>query len=64
MSLNPGVVTAARTVVLVIHGDSKAAILASVFGPERDVRRWPAQLARREGAIWFLDRAAAAQLRR
>jgi hypothetical protein len=30
-----------------------------VLGPTRDVHRWPAQLARCEGAIWFLDRAAA-----
>ena len=62
MSLNPGIVGGARLVVLVVHGEGKAAILAAVFGAERDARRWPAQLARREGAIWFLDRAAAAQL--
>ena len=64
MSLNPGVVGAARLAMPVVHGEGKAAILASVFGPERDVRRWPAQLARREGAVWYLDRAAAAQLPR
>ena len=64
MSLNPGVVGAARLAMPVVHGEGKAAILASVFGAERDVRKWPAQLARREGATWFLDRAAAAQLPR
>lgn len=64
ISLNPGVVAAASKVLLVVHGEGKAAILASVFGSERDERKWPAQLARREGAIWFLDRAAAAQLPR
>lgn len=62
VSLNPGVVGAARTTIMVVHGESKAAMLASVFGADRDAKRWPAQLARREGAIWFLDRAAAAQL--
>jgi 6-phosphogluconolactonase/glucosamine-6-phosphate isomerase/deaminase len=62
MSLNPRVLEAARLVVVVAHGDGKAEILASVLGPERDERRWPAQLARRENAAWFLDRAAAASL--
>jgi 6-phosphogluconolactonase len=64
VSLHPGVVGAARLAMPVVHGAGKAAILASVFGPERDARRWPAQLARRSGAVWFLDRAAAAQLPR
>lgn len=63
MSLHPGVVAAARLAMPVAFGEGKAAILASVFGPERDERRWPAQLARRDGATWFLDRAAAARLR-
>jgi len=62
MSLNPRVLDAARLVIVVVHGADKAEILASVLGPERDVRRWPAQLARREGVHWFLDRAAAATL--
>lgn len=62
MSLNPGIVGAARLPIMVVYGAEKADILASVFGAERDVRRWPAQLARREDAIWFLDRAAASQL--
>jgi 6-phosphogluconolactonase len=64
VSLHPGVIAAARLMLAVAFGDEKAAILASVFGPERNVRKWPAQLARREGAVWLLDRAAAAQLPR
>jgi 6-phosphogluconolactonase len=62
VSLHPGFVTAARSVIVVAHGAGKAEILATVFGPERDDRRWPAQLARRSGATWFLDRAAAVAL--
>lgn len=62
ISLNPQVVAAARLPLVVAHGAGKAAILASVLGPERDHHRWPAQLARRDGAVWFLDRAAAASL--
>ena len=64
MSLTPGVLAAARVPIVVAHGADKAAILASVLGPERDERRWPAQVARRAGAIWFLDRDAAALLPR
>ena len=64
ISLNPAIVEAARSVIVVAHGAGKAEILASVLGPERDERRWPAQLARRPGATWFLDRAAAASLPR
>ncbi len=64
VSLNPGVIAAAALTIMVVQGEGKAEILATVLGPERDVRKWPAQLARREGAIWFLDRAAAAQLPR
>lgn len=62
LSLNPRILAAARSVVVVVHGAGKAAILASVLGPERDERRWPAQLARGENATWFIDRAAAADL--
>src|SRR6185503_14946619 len=62
ISLNPRIVGVARLPIVVSHGAGKAESLASVLGPERDVRRWPAQLARREGAVWFLDRAAAAGL--
>jgi 6-phosphogluconolactonase len=62
ISLNPGVVEAARLTVIVSHGAGKAEILATVLGNERDPRRWPAQLARRENARWFLDRAAATSL--
>ena len=62
LSLTPRIIEAAGSVVVVSHGGGKAATLASVFGPERDAHRWPAQLARRDNATWFLDRAAAAEL--
>ena len=64
VSLHPGVLAAARRPMVVAHGGGKAAILAAVLGPERDERRWPAQVARRVGAIWFLDRDTAASLPR
>lgn len=64
VSLNPGIVASARRVIAVATGAAKASILADIFGPERDVRRWPAQLARRSTATWVVDREAAAQLPR
>jgi 6-phosphogluconolactonase len=64
VSLNPGILAAARLPMVVAHGAGKAAILASVLVGARDVQRWPAQVARRAGALWFLDRAAAADLPR
>lgn len=62
ISLNPRVLEVARLAIVVSHGAGKAEALAAVLGAERDPRRWPAQVARREGAVWFLDRAAAANL--
>jgi 6-phosphogluconolactonase len=62
VSLHPRILEAARLAVVVAHGAGKAAILATVLGPDRDERRWPAQVARRAGALWLLDRAAAASL--
>jgi 6-phosphogluconolactonase len=62
ISLNPRILGLARLPIVVAHGAGKAAIMATVLGTERDERRWPAQVARREGALWFLDRAAAAEL--
>lgn len=62
ISLHPRMLEVARLPIVVAHGAGKAAALASVLGDEHDVRRWPAQLARREGAVWFLDRAAASEL--
>jgi 6-phosphogluconolactonase len=62
VSLHPHILELARLPIVVAHGAGKAEILSTVLGAERDEHRWPAQLARREGAAWFLDRAAAAAL--
>lgn len=64
VTLNPAILDVARSVIVVVHGDAKADALARVFGPERDERRWPAKRARRAGATWILDEAAAAALAR
>jgi len=62
VSLNPALLAAARLPMVVAHGAGKAAILASVLTGPRAEHHLPAQLARRSGAVWFLDRAAAASL--
>ena len=64
VTLNPAVVTVAREVLVVVYGADKAPVLAQILGPDRDPHRWPAQLARRTGATWILDAAAAAALSR
>lgn len=62
VTMHPAIVVVARHVLVVAHGPDKSDVLATVLGPERDPRRWPAQLARHAGATWILDRAAAAGL--
>ena len=62
VTLNPRIVEAARDVLVVAHGAGKAEIMGTIFGPDRDPARWPAQLALRPGATWLLDEAAAANL--
>ncbi len=62
VTLNPAVVGVAGRVVVVVTGEEKASIVATIFGPDRDPHRWPAQLALREEATWILDEAAASGL--
>jgi 6-phosphogluconolactonase len=64
LTLNPRVLDVARQVLVVVHGESKADVVATIFGDERDPRLWPAQLVRRPGVAWLLDEAAAARLPR
>lgn len=62
VTLNPAVVGAASRVLVAAYGPDKADVVARIFGPERDPRRWPAQLALRPGATWILDETVAAGL--
>ena len=62
VTLNPAIVPAASELLVVSTGAAKAAILREVLRGPRDERALPAQLARRPGATWILDRAAAADL--
>jgi 6-phosphogluconolactonase len=62
VTLHPSVLDAAADLLMVVWGAAKAGILATVLGPLREERRWPAQRARRAGATWIVDAAAAAGL--
>ena len=62
VTLNPAILGAAGDLLAVVVGSAKADGLGEIFGPRRDPSRWPAQLARRGGATWFVDEAAAARL--
>ncbi len=62
VTLNPAVLAVAGTVLMVAIGAWKAPVVGEVFRTERDVRRLPAQLVRRRGVTWILDREAAVNL--
>ena len=62
VTVNPAIVTVAREVLVVAHGEGKAEILQRVLHGPLDPPALPAQLARRDRATWIVDEAAAAQL--
>jgi 6-phosphogluconolactonase len=62
VTLNPAILRSAGDLLAVVLGSAKATTVGEIFGPQRDPSKWPAQLARRAGATWFLDEAAAARL--
>ena len=62
VTLHPGILAAARLPLVVAHGAGKAAIVTTVFGPQRDPRRWATQAALLSAAFWVLDEAAAVGL--
>jgi 6-phosphogluconolactonase len=62
VTLHPRILDAARLPLAVAHGLPKAGIMGRIFGPREDERALPALLARRPGAIWILDEAAAEQI--
>jgi 6-phosphogluconolactonase len=62
VTLNPGVLSVARSILVVATGAAKAAILREILQGDRDPRRLPAQLARTGNATWIVDAAAGAHL--
>jgi 6-phosphogluconolactonase len=63
VTLLPGVLMAAKRTVLQVSGEEKTEALRNVLTGEEDPMKYPCQIASRdERAIWFLDKAAAADL--
>lgn len=63
VTLSAKSIAEAGLVIVMAVGETKADIVASVLGSERDVNRWPAQSALLPNATWLLDEAAASQVR-
>lgn len=61
VTLLPGPLLAARNLVYLVTGEDKAETVRAVFQDKPDPKKYAAQIAREhpEGAIWFLDQAAA-----
>ena len=62
VTLHPAVLDVTPRLFVVVFGAAKADILARLLAPEGDPRALPARLARRPGATWIVDRAAAESL--
>ncbi len=65
VTLLPAVLLAAKHTVMLVTGADKAQPLADVLYGPHDPKKFPCQLAERDGGevAWFLDQAAAAKLR-
>jgi 6-phosphogluconolactonase len=62
VTLNPAILVAARAVLATATGGAKAGVIARILEGRRDPMALPGVLARRAGATWILDRAAAERL--
>ncbi|MEJ7752615.1 MAG: 6-phosphogluconolactonase, partial [Candidatus Limnocylindrales bacterium] len=62
VTLTPGVLEAARHVLVMVAGAGKAEMVRQVLEGERDPQRWPAQLAVLPQVTWLLDGESAANL--
>ena len=62
LTLSTAVLGAARAILVMATGTAKREVLREVLAGPLDLQRLPAQAARRSGAAWLLDRAAAAGL--
>lgn len=63
ITLTARAINAARHVRLLVTGAEKAAALAAVLEGPRDPQRFPAQLIEGADVVWYVDTAAAAQLK-
>jgi 6-phosphogluconolactonase len=66
VTLLPAVLLAAKHTVMLVAGADKAEPLADVLYAPHDPKKFPCQLAERDGreVAWFLDQAAAVKIRK
>lgn len=62
VTLDPAVVAAARSVLLMVGGEAKAGVVAEVLEGDPSIERYPARLARLDTATWLLDPGSAGRL--
>lgn len=62
VTLSPFLLRAAGSIVVMVPGGAKAAVVADCFGSPADPERLPAQLAIRPNAVWLLEPESAALL--
>ena len=62
VTLNPGVLAVARTILVVAAGPAKAGVIHEALRGDREPRQLPARLARTGTATWIVDAAAGAGL--
>jgi len=62
VTLNPGVLSVARSILVVAAGAAKAAVVGGALRGGRDPRSLPARLARTANAVWIVDDAAGSEL--
>ena len=62
VTLNPAVLSVARSILVVATGEAKAAVVRDALQGEGDPRQLPARLARTGTATWILDDAAGSDL--
>jgi 6-phosphogluconolactonase len=61
VTLNPAILTAAGAVLVIVAGVGKAGVVERILAGPRDPVVLPGTIARRSGATWILDAAAAAE---
>lgn len=62
VTVSPRLIGAARAVLVLVQGETKAEIVAEVLGAPSGANRYPAALARGPNTTWMIDQAAAAKL--
>ncbi len=63
ITMTAPLINQARNIAFLVYGEAKAVAVHHVLEDETNIEEYPAQLIRKEGVQWFLDEAAASQLK-